>query len=443
MSEEDIGAAPDDGGGDGGGDAGGGDGPAYTYSPDGEGSAVDLYNHPADGTDSFPPGEATDVATFDSLLGQPPDEQQQIDALTNHINDNSGGLAPFFWLSPDQMDPQQKRVYDQWAAAPYNTQIGLYSDQGQTWDPNGKESLADFAKRNGVEVPAADNQNSALQGLLDAGAPGVQGLKRGISGQGGTAESSGFEGMTDQPWYKAFTEQFGMTPDEAYATDPYNQDTGTGSWDAIDLFRRQFGANGQAPAEPAGQPETQPGYIEAGYRYTGGGAGDPKNWFNPVTGMTQAQEMATVTTSDGLKTGKQVFDYITGKGIDAATVAAASPQQRTAEYNRLVAADKSKKSNADSAAARQQYTNALVSSNQQKRQDQLDQAAKENARAERKQKLDIITELLRQATGAGGPRNLHLALSLLMALDNITPQEKAIISAAAGPRLARAVGAAA
>ena len=36
----------------------------------------------------------------------------------------------------------------------------------------------------------------------------------------------------------------------------------------------------------------EPGYIEDGYRFTGGDAGDKNNWVNIQTGKTEAQEEA-------------------------------------------------------------------------------------------------------------------------------------------------------
>ena len=40
-------------------------------------------------------------------------------------------------------------------------------------------------------------------------------------------------------------------------------------------------------SEPA---QGEPGYIESGYRFTGGDAGDKNNWVNVETGKTEAQE---------------------------------------------------------------------------------------------------------------------------------------------------------
>ena len=40
-------------------------------------------------------------------------------------------------------------------------------------------------------------------------------------------------------------------------------------------------------SEPA---QGEPGYIEGGYRFTGGDARDKNNWVNVETGKTEAQE---------------------------------------------------------------------------------------------------------------------------------------------------------
>ncbi len=97
---------------------------------------------------------------------------------------------------------------------------------------------------------------------------------------------------------------------------------------------------------------------------------------------------------------------------------------------------------ASSAADFQKYVDAVVKSNQQRYSDERSDKAKDAARADRSQKLSIITELLRSSTGPGGPRNLHLALALLQALDNITPQEQAILQAVTPPSLRNPVAAA-
>lgn len=54
----------------------------------------------------------------------------------------------------------------------------------------------------------------------------------------------------------------------------------------------------------------EPGYVEGGYTFTGGDAGDKNNWVNNATGKTEAQEEeeAAASAQDETAPGEESDD---------------------------------------------------------------------------------------------------------------------------------------
>ena len=184
-----------------------------------------------------------------------------------------------------------------------------------------------------------------------------------------------------------------------------------------------------------------------------------ETWSAPGTPETRTIAERSVTGRNDPATDKPTLRYVgingQGKQVDADQArtelrAAGYPQWETATDQNILDAYARTVSGAgapkvpgknSTAADFQKYVDAVVKSNRERYDAERSDKEAEKKRMDRDQKIKIITQLLSQATGPGGPKNLRLALALLGALDNLTTAESAILAAASPPAVRRTVAA--
>lgn len=128
---------------------------------------------------------------------------------------------PFAWATPDQMDSQQRRAYEQWLANPYS-QVLAPSDSsfgGQAWDPSQggySDYSGNFPDQGGASEPTY-NYGDMVGNEIYTGSPGGEGDPNNwMQAEDWFAAAKGFHGVVRKPTHilagEAGPEKVSITP---------------------------------------------------------------------------------------------------------------------------------------------------------------------------------------------------------------------------------------